>query len=407
MLIGGEWKDSANGAVSSVLDPSNDDVIAEVPRATKQDAKAAIESAKIALESAGWVDIDPSKRGRLLTKLTALVRENSEQLARLETLSEGKTLRESKGDVAWAARAFEYWAGLADKVEGETIPVPPRRLNYTLREPLGVTVHIVPWNYPIALAARSLAPAIAAGNTVVMKPSELTPLTALKIGELALKAGTPKGVMNVVTGSGAEVGSALVSDKNVDGIVFTGSGDTGRQVMEAAAKNITHVVMELGGKNPHIVFADADLQRAVKAVKDGIFTNAGQMCWAGSRAFIHESIYDGFVKDLVAKTSAMKIGPGSEEMTEMGPLVSKSRQETVLGYVKDGVSEGAKLLYGGKRPSDPRLEKGSFLEPTIFADVTGEMKIGCDEIFGPVLCVTKFKNTDEVVAMANETAYGW
>jgi aldehyde dehydrogenase (NAD+) len=239
-----------------------------------------------------------------------------------------------------------------------------------------------------------------------MKPSELTPLTALKLGELAVKAGTPKGVVNVVTGSGAEVGSALVSDKNVDGIVFTGSGDTGRQVMEAAAKNITHVVMELGGKNPHIVFADADLPRAVKAVKDGIFTNAGQMCWAGSRAFVHESIYEGFVKDLVAKTSMIKVGPGTEESTEMGPLVSKSRQETVLGYIKDGVAEGAKLLYGGKKPIDPRLDKGSFLEPTIFGDVTGEMKIGCDEIFGPVLSVTKFKSTDEVVAMANETDYG-
>jgi acyl-CoA reductase-like NAD-dependent aldehyde dehydrogenase len=187
-----------------------------------------------------------------------------------------------------------------------------------------------------------------------MKPSELTPLTALKLGELAMKAGTPKGVVNVVTGSGAEIGSSLVSDKNVDGIVFTGSGDTGRHVMEAAAKNITHVVMELGGKNPHIVFADADLAKAVKAVKDGIFTNAGQMCWAGSRAFIHESIYDGFIKDLLAKTSAIKVGPGHEESSEMGPLVSKSRQETVLGYIKDGVDEGAKLLHGGKRPSDSR-----------------------------------------------------
>src|SRR5437899_3335284 len=279
MLIGGEWKDSSNGAVSSVLDPSNNEVVAEVPRATKQDAKAAVESAKTAVESAGWVDIDLSKRGRLLTKLTGLVRENSEQLVRLETLSEGKTLRESKGDVAWAARAFEYWAGLADKVEGETIPVPPRRLNYTLREPLGVTVHIVPWNYPIALAARSLAPALAAGNTVVMKPSEITPLTAIKLGELAAKAGTPKGVVNVVTGSGSEVGAHLVSDKDVDGIIFTGSDETGKQVMEAAARNVTHVLMELGGKNPHIVFPDADIPKAIKAVKDGIFTNAGQMCW--------------------------------------------------------------------------------------------------------------------------------
>src|SRR5205809_7834965 len=406
MLIGGEWKDSSNGAVSSVLDPSNNEVVAEVPRATRQDAKAAIESAKIALESAGWVDIDPSKRGRLLTKLTTLVRENSEQLARLETLSEGKTLRESKGDVAWAARAFEYWAGLADKVEGETIPVPPKRLDYTLREPLGVTVHIVPWNYPIALAARSLAPALAAGNTVVMKPSEITPLTAIKLGELAVKAGVPKGVVNVVTGSGAEVGAHLVSDKDVDGIVFTGSAETGKQVMESAAKNVTRVLLELGGKNPHIVFPDADIPKAVKAVKDGIFTNAGQMCWAGSRAFIHESIYEGFVRELVDKTASMRIGPGLEDSTEMGPVASKSRQDIVLGYVKDGTEEGAKLLHGGKKPKDPRLDKGNFVEPTIFENVTGEMKVGSDEIFGPVLSITRFKTTDEAVTMANETDYG-
>src|SRR5713101_1861917 len=212
MLIGGDWKDSSNGALSSILDPSNNEVVAEVPRATKQDAKAAVESARAAFESAGWVDIVPSKRGRLLTKLTGLVRENSEQLAKLESLTEGKTLRESKGDVAWAARAFEYWAGLADKIEGETIPVPPKRLNYTLREPLGVTVHIVPWNYPIALAARSVAPALATGNTVIIKPSELTPLTALKLGDLSLKAGFPKGIVNVVTGPGSEVGRALCAD---------------------------------------------------------------------------------------------------------------------------------------------------------------------------------------------------
>jgi aldehyde dehydrogenase (NAD+) len=406
MLVAGEWRESGSGGTRSVLDPSNNQVVAEVPRGTGQDAKAAIEAAKSAFASSEWRDMDSAKRGRILTKLTGLVRETSDELARLETLSEGKTLRESKGDVAWAARAFEYFAGLADKIEGETIPVPPKRLNYTLKEPLGVTVHIVPWNYPIALAARSLAPALAAGNTVVMKPSEATPLTAIKLGELATKAGLPKGVVNIVTGSGAEIGSTLVSDKDVDGIIFTGSAETGRQVMEAAAKNVTHVLMELGGKNPHIVFPDADLQKAVRAVKDGIFTNAGQMCWAGSRAFIHESIYDNFVSDLVSKTAAMRLGPGVEDSTEMGPVVSKSRQDTVLGFVRDGLDEGAKLLYGGKKPSDPRLEKGNFVEPTIFADVTGDMKIGCDEIFGPLLSITKFKTTDEVVAMANESDLG-
>ncbi len=406
MLIAGEWKDSNSGALSSVLDPSNNQVVAEVPHGTKQDAKAAVDAAKDAFKSSEWREMDSSKRGRILTKLASLVRENSDELARLETLNEGKTLRESKGDVAWAARAFEYFAGLADKIEGETIPVPQKRLNYTLKEPLGVTVHIVPWNYPIALAARSLAPALAAGNTAVVKPSEITPLTAVKLGELALKAGTPRGVVNIVTGSGAEVGSTLVADKKVDGITFTGSAETGKQVMETAAKNVTQVLMELGGKNPHIVFPDADLPKAMRAVKDGIFTNAGQMCWAGSRAFIHESIYEGFVKELAVKSKALKIGPGVEDTTEMGPVVSRSRQETVLGYIKDGIDEGAKLLCGGKKPSDPRLDKGNFVEPTIFEEVTGEMKIGCDEIFGPVLSITRFSTTDEVVAMANETDYG-
>ncbi len=406
MLVAGDWRDGSSGAVSSVVDPSTNQVIGEVPRGSREDAGAAVDAAKSALWSPEWREMDSAKRGRILVKLTGLIRENSEELARLETLNEGKTLRESKGDVAWAARAFEYYSGLADKIEGETIPVPPKRLDYTLREPLGVTVHIAPWNYPIALASRSVAPALAAGNTAVLKPSELTPLTALKLGELALKAGLPKGVMNVVTGAGSDIGSALVSNRDVDGIVFTGSSETGRQVMQSASKNVTRVQLELGGKNPHIVFPDADVARALRSVKDGIFTNAGQMCWAGSRAFIHESIYDGFVKDLVAKTKTMKLGPGIEEASEMGPLASKQRVDTVVGYVKDGVEEGAKLLVGGGRPGEARLASGNFVEPTIFGDVTADMKIGCDEIFGPVLSVTKFGSLDEVVKMANETEYG-
>jgi acyl-CoA reductase-like NAD-dependent aldehyde dehydrogenase len=406
MLVDGDWRDSSSGTVSSVLDPSSNQPVAEVPRGSKEDVKSSLNAAKAAFQSLEWRKMDSAKRGRILVKLTSLIRENSEELARLETMSEGKPFRESKGDVAWAARAFEYYSGLADKIEGETIPVPPTRLDYTLREPLGVTAHIIPWNYPIALAARSVAPALAAGNTVVLKPSELTPLTALKLGELGMKAGLPKGVLNVVTGSGAEVGSALVTSKDVDGIVFTGSSETGRQVMEAAAKNVTRVQLELGGKNPHIVFPDADIPKAVRSVKDGIFTNAGQMCWAGARAFIHESIYDGFVKDLVAKAKATRLGSGMEESTEMGPVVSKERQEAVLGYVKAGVDEGARLLCGGNRPGDPRLANGNFVEPTIFEAVNGEMTIGCEEIFGPVLAITKFRSEEEVVKMANETEYG-
>src|SRR5213594_4227617 len=406
MLVNGEWKKSSDGKTTSILDPSNNQPIAEFERGNKDDARAAVDAARQALQSADWREIDPSKRGRMLYKMANLVRENSDELAKLETLNVGKPLRESKGDVAWAARTFEYFAGLADKIEGETIPVPPKRLNYTLREPLGVTVHIVPWNYPVALASRSIAPALATGNSVIIKPSELTPLTALKLGELSLRAGFPKGIVNVVPGLGSEVGMALCADRQVDGIVFTGSAETGAQVMETAAKNVTPVLLELGGKNPHIVFPDADLAKAAKSVREGIFTNAGQMCWAGSRAFIHESVYDAFVKDLVAKTRTIKIGPGTDETSEMGPLASKSRQDVVLGFVKDGLEEGATLLCGGKKPSDPRLQKGNFVEPTVFENVNGKMKIGCDEIFGPVLGITKFKTLDEVVAMANETDYG-
>src|SRR6266852_9047739 len=242
MFLAGDWHDSSTGAKSSIIDPSSNQAIGQVSKGSRADAQAAVEAARTAMDSPEWRDMDAAKRGRILVKLTGMIRENSEELAKLETLNEGKTLKESKGDVAWAARAFEYYSGLADKIEGETIPVPPKRLDYTLREPLGVTVHIVPWNYPIALAARSLAPAIAAGNTVVMKPSEITPLTAIMLGDLALKAGIPKGVVNIVTGSGAEVGGALVSDPQVDGIVFTGSAETGKQVMESAAKNITRVL---------------------------------------------------------------------------------------------------------------------------------------------------------------------
>ncbi len=406
MFLAGDWHDSSSGAKSSIIDPSSNQTIGQVSKGSRADAQAAVEAARTAMDSPEWRDMDAAKRGRILVKLTGLIRENSDELAKLETLNEGKTLKESKGDVAWAARAFEYYSGMADKIEGETIPVPPKRLDYTLREPLGVTVHIVPWNYPIALAARSVAPALAAGNTIVLKPSELTPLTALKLGELGAKAGLPKGVFNVVTGSGAEIGSALAGNRDVDGIVFTGSMETGQQVMEAAAKNVTRVQLELGGKNPHIVFADADLPRALRTMKDGIFTNAGQMCWAGSRAFIHESIYDNFVRELVSKTKTIRMGPGMEDSTEMGPVVSKQRQETVMGFVKDGVSEGARLLAGGNVPSEPRLAKGNFVEPTIFENVTGQMKIGNDEIFGPVLAITKFSTVDEVVKMANETDYG-
>jgi len=381
-------------------------VIGRVPRATKDDVREAVEVGRRAFEAASWRDMESTKRGKLLMQLAALMRQNFDELAKLETINQGKPIRESKGDVAWTVRAFEYWAGAADKIEGETIPVTPNRLTYTIREPVGVTAHIIPWNYPLALAARSIAPALAAGNTIVAKPAELTPLTLLKTAEFAQKSGIPNGVLNVITGSGSVAGRELVSNAGVDGITFTGSTETGQQIMEAAAKNVTPVLLELGGKNPNIVFPDADFQKAVQMAKYAIFTNAGQMCWAGSRLFLHYEIYEEFLTELKKQTELIKIGPGQDEKTELGPLVSKDQQERVLNYIKSGSEDGACLITGGTVPEEQTLRKGYFLKPTIFTDVTATMKIGCEEIFGPVLTVFKFNSVEEVVQMANDTKFG-
>lgn len=405
-FVNGKLTAGSSTETFELRNPATGDVIGRVPRATKDDVHEVVEVARKAFEAANWRDMEQTKRGKLLMQLAALIRQNFDELAKLETLNQGKPIRESKGDVAWTVRAFEYWAGAADKIEGETIPVTPNRLTYTLREPFGVTAHIIPWNYPLALAARSIAPALAAGNTIVAKPSELTPLTLLKIAEYAQKSGFPDGVMNVITGSGSIVGRELVSNPGIDGITFTGSTETGRQIMEAAARNVTPVLLELGGKNPNIVFPDADFPKAVQMAKFAIFTNAGQMCWAGSRLFLHEEIYDRFLTELKKQTELIKIGPGLDEKTELGPLVSKEQREHVLNYIRSGVDTGARLVSGGTIPVEPTLSNGYFLKPTIFTDVTGDMKIGCEEIFGPVLTVFKFKSVEEVVQMANDTKFG-
>lgn len=408
MFVGGKWIEGSSHATSKVIDPSNNDVIAEVPAATEEDARQAVGLARKAYANAEWRWMDFTKRGRILLQIASLIREkeNFNELARLESLNVGKPLRESKGDVAWAARAFEYFGGLADKIQGETIPTPGPRVNYTLREPLGVTVHIVPWNYPLSLAARSIAPALATGNTVIVKPSELTPLSTLKLAELIHKSGLPDGVFNVVTGSGSVVGVELVSSPEVDAIAFTGSVETGIEVMERAAKNVTRIVLELGGKNPNIIFPDADLERAVQTARDAIFTNAGQMCWAGSRLFLHEDIRDKFMVALKERTEAIRLGPGLNETTDMGPLVSREQQERVRKFIKSGIEEGAKLVTGGAIPSDPALRKGNFVQPTVFTGVSNDMQIGWEEIFGPVLSVFTFKTVDEVVELANASKYG-
>lgn len=405
-LVNGKWTSGNSTETFELKNPATGEVIGRIPRATKDDMREAIEVARKGFEATSWRDMEQTKRGKLLMQIAAQIRQNFAELAKLETLNQGKPIGESKQDVAWTIRAFEYWGGAADKIEGETIPVTSNRLTYTVREPLGVTAHIIPWNYPLSLAARSLAPALAAGNTVVAKPAELTPMTLLRVAEYAQKAGLPDGVLNVVTGSGAVAGRELVSSPDVDNVTFTGSTETGKQIMEIAARSVTPVLLELGGKNPNIVFPDADFDRAVQMTKAAIFTNAGQMCWAGSRLFLHMDIYEKFLAELKKQTELLRIGPGLDEKTELGPLVSKDQQEHVLSYIKSGREDGARLVTGGGVPEDPVLRNGYFLKPTIFTDVKPEMRIGCEEIFGPVLTVFRFSSVEEVVQSANDTEFG-
>ena len=405
-FVNGKWTTGTSSETFKLRNPATGETIGTVPRATKEDVHEAIDVARKAFDASAWRDMEQTKRGKLLLQLAALMREGFDELSKLETVNQGKPIRESKADVAWTIRAFEYWAGAADKIQGETIPVTSNRLTYTLQEPLGVTAHIIPWNYPLALAARSLAPALAAGNTVVAKPAELTPLTVLKIAEYCHRAGVPDGVLNVITGSGAVAGRALVSNPQVDGITFTGSTETGKQVMEAAAKNVTPVLLELGGKNPNIVFPDAELDKAVQMAKYAIFTNAGQMCWAGSRLFLHKDIHERFLAELKRQTEGIKIGPGLDEKTEFGPMVSKEQQENVLNYIKSGIEDGAHLVTGGSVPEGAATRNGYFIKPTIFTNVTADMKIAREEIFGPVLVVFEFNSEDEVIDMANNTQFG-
>jgi acyl-CoA reductase-like NAD-dependent aldehyde dehydrogenase len=405
-FVNGKWTEGSSKETFELRNPATAEIIGRVPRASKNDVYEAIEFARKAFETPQWQEMEYTKRGKILFQIASLIKHDFDEIARLETLNQGKPLRESKADVAWVVRAFEYWGGLADKIEGETIPVTSNRLTYTLREPLGVTAHIIPWNYPLALAARSIAPALATGNAIVAKPAELTPLTLLKIADYAQKAGLPDGILNVVTGSGAVAGRALVSHPDIDGITFTGSTQTGQQIMETASKNVTPVLLELGGKNPNIIFPDADFQKAVQMAKFAIFTNAGQMCWAGSRLFLHEEIYEKFLEELKKQTESLKIGQGLDDKTELGPLVSEDQKERVLSYIRSGLEDGARLITGGTVPEDPALRNGYFLKPTIFAEVNSNMKIGCEEIFGPVLTVFRFRSVDEVIEMSNDTSYG-
>ena len=406
LFIGGKEVPGTRGERRPVLDPATNRPLADVSVASADDAHAAMEAADRAFRESNWAQDDGARRAKSLFRLASLLESSLEGFARLETRNMGKPLRESRGDIGYVVRTLEYFAGLADKVEGESVPVPGPRLNYTLREPLGVTVHISPWNYPLLLAVRSVAPALAAGNAVVLKPASLTPLTAIAFARLARDAGVPEGILNVVIGPGGEVGEALIEDPRCRSVTFTGSSEVGRHIAELAARRLLPLTLELGGKGPVLVFPDADLDRAARGIGYGIFQNAGQMCWAASRLFVHESIRGPLVEKVRAIAEGLKVGPGVDDGIEMGPLVSTDQLERVLGYVADARSDGGSVVAGGARATSPGLAEGNFLRPTILADVPASSRAVREEIFGPVLTVAPFTDLDDAVRQANDTSYG-
>ena len=405
LWIGNEWTPAEDGATYEDLNPATEEVLAQVPEAGGEDVDRAVRSGREALASREWGGVNPHKRGAILMRLADLLEANADELAELETRDNGKTYFESrKVDLPFAAETFRYFAGLADKVEGSTIPVKGPFFNYTLREPVGVVGCIVPFNFPLSIASWKVAPALACGNAVILKPAQETPLTALRLGELAAEAGLPPGALNVVTGPGEPTGAALVRHPDVDCIAFTGSTETGRTVMREAADTAKKVSLEMGGKSPNIVFADADLKAAVKGAANGIFYGKGEVCAAGSRILVESSIYDEFLEAFQDRAGKTTVGDPMDKDTRLGAIASQEQLEKVLGYVEAGKEEGARLVTGGERRDVGG--KGFFVEATVFADVEPEMRIAREEIFGPVAAVIPFSDVDDAVKRANDTIYG-
>ncbi|AHG02084.1 aldehyde dehydrogenase (plasmid) [Halostagnicola larsenii XH-48] len=398
LFIDGETVEASSGDYLTTEDPATEEPIAEFAAGTADDVDEAVAAARGSLEE--WQAKRPGERGDIVQRIADGIREHAETLTEIETLDQGKPLTASRGAVEGAAGCFEYYAGAADKLEGKSIPVGEDTVDFTMREPYGVSAQIIPWNAPLNLSAQGTAPALVAGNAVVIKPAPTTPLSSLHLAEICKEAGVPDGVINVVTGA-TEPGAALSSHDGVDTISFTGSVPTGQAVMESAAKTITPVTLELGGKNPAIVLPDADLEEAVNAISIGIFSNTGQICAAADRAIVHESIYDEFVERIVERAEAYTLGPGMED-PDMGPLNHAEHHEKVLDYIDIGLEEGATLETGGKAPEGD----GYFVEPTVFSDVRNEMQIAQEEIFGPVLTVIPFSDRAEAVEIANDIELG-
>jgi aldehyde dehydrogenase (NAD+) len=405
LLIDAQHVPSSDGALMDVINPATEEVLARVPSATDADVDAAVASARAALEGP-WARLSARERGRILWKLGDLLLHRVDDIARLETLHNGKPIFESRQiEVPAAAECFQYYAGWADKVHGETIPVKGNYLAYTLREPVGVVAAIVPWNFPLLLASWKVAPALACGNTVVLKPASQTPLTAIALGDLALEAGVPPGVLNVITGPGARVGRTIVRHPGIDKVAFTGDTTTGREIMQGGAETLKRLTLELGGKSPNIVFPDADIEAAVRGATTGIFYGKGEVCAAGSRLLVDRSIRDEFIDKLAARTKKIVPGDPLDPKTRLGAIASKGQLERVLRYVDGAKSEGATLVAGGAR-ADIGTGKGFFMEPTVFTDVTPAMTIAREEVFGPVLATIDFADVEEAIARANDSIYG-
>ncbi|HKK27936.1 MAG TPA: aldehyde dehydrogenase family protein [Gemmatimonadota bacterium] len=401
LLIGGVWTEGRDRFPT--VNPATEETIAEVEEAGPEQVDAAVRSAREA--QASWRDLDPHARSELLWRLADLIEEHGSELAEVETRDNGKPLFEAgKVDLPSVVQNFRYYAGWADKLTGETIPVSGPFLNYTLRQPVGVVGAIVPWNFPLSLAAWKVAPALACGNAVILKPAEQTPLTALLLGELALEAGIPAGVLNVLPGHGPVTGQALVEHPGVDKISFTGSVETGKRIMREAAATVKNITLELGGKSPNVVFADADLDAAARGATTGIFYGKGEVCAAGSRLYVERSVKDAFMEKLLERASRMRPGDPTSPGTRLGALVSEEQREKVLSYIASGKDEGAHLVAGGEAASVDG--KGYFVEATVFDDVDIDMKIAREEIFGPVLSVLEFEDVDDAIRQANETIYG-
>ncbi len=404
LLINGEHVAPASGEYMDVLNPATGEVIASVAAAGIHDADLAVDAARKAL-SGKWATMTPARRARVLNKMASLIAERIDLLAELETRNSGKTISGSKAEIGQVVEDFEFYAGAVTKIMGNTIPAPPNFFNYTLKEPVGVCAQIIPWNYPLLMAAWKVAPALAAGCTVILKPASPTPLTALELGKIALEAGCPPGVVNVLPGPGAVIGAHLAGHAGVDKIAFTGETATGRTIMEIAASTIKRVTLELGGKSPNIIFDDADLEAAAAGAIHAIFYNAGQSCDARSRILVHEAVRDAFAATFVAKTKALKVGDPMDPAQHVGAIISKRQLEKIEGYIGIGQQEGATLSCGGTRPDGP-LARGNFLTPAVLDGVSNSMRVAQEEIFGPVAVITTFKDEKDAIAIANDSIYG-